>query len=141
MARSRLLRVMRGEVVMGDEILYPDESYALVGAAIEVRKELGLGLLEPIYQEAYAIVLEEKGIPFVREAPLSISFRGRTLTKKYFADFLCYGKIVLEFKAAEKILPVHEAQLLNYLKCTGYRLGLLFNFGPENFSYVRLANG
>ena len=122
-----------------DQLLYRDECYQLVGAAIEMRKELGLGFLEPVYQEAFAITLKDKGIPFVREAPLPIHYRGRTLEKRYYADFLCFDKIVLEFKAVKAILPEHEAQVINYLRCTGYRLGLIFNFNSQGFFHYRIA--
>ena len=122
-----------------DQLLFKDECYQLVGAAIEMRKELGLGFLEPVYQEAFAIVLKDKGIPFVKEAPLPIHFRGKTLEKRYYADFLCFNKIVLEFKAVKTILPEHEAQVINYLRCTGYRLGLIFNFNSKGFFHYRIA--
>ena len=104
-----------------------------------MRKELGLGFLEPVYQEAFSIILKDKGIPFIKEAPLPIHFRGRTLEKKYYADFLCFDKIVLEFKAVKAILPEHEAQVINYLRCTGYRLGLIFNFNSQGFFHYRIA--
>ena len=122
-------------------LLFERESYALVGAAIEMRKELGLGFLEPVYQEAYGYVLQDKKIPYRREVPLAIRFRNRILEKKYFADFLCYGKIIIEFKAVRQILPEHEAQLMNYLRCTGFHLGLLFNFGPTAFTHRRIISG
>ena len=122
-----------------EQLLFKDECYQLVGAAIEMRKELGLGFLEPVYQEAFAIVLKDKGIPFVKEAPLPIHFRGQILEKKYYADFLCFNKIVLEFKAVKTVLPEHEAQVLNYLRCTGYRLGLIFNFNSQGFFHRRIA--
>ena len=121
------------------EILYKDESYKLVGLGMEAHRELGHGFLEAVYQEAYEILLKRDGIPYAREKPIKIKFYDQYLKKEYFADFLCYDKIILEFKAVSELNTSHEAQVLNYLKATGCRLGLLFNFGQPSFTYRRLA--
>ena len=121
------------------EILYKDESYKLVGLGMEVHRELGHGFLEAVYQEAFEILLKRDGVPYAREKPIKIKFYDQYLKKEYFADFLCYDKIILEFKAVSELNSSHEAQVLNYLKATGCRLGLLFNFGQLHFTYRRLA--
>lgn len=120
-------------------VLYPEESYRIVGACMEVHSELGPGFLEPVYQEALAIVLAEQDIPFARERPLPIRFRGRVLSKTYVADFVCYDSIILELKALSQLTSEHEAQVLNYLKATGHRLGILANFGAPRFLSKRLV--
>ena len=121
------------------ELLYGDESYKLVGLGMEVHRELGHGFLEAVYQEAFEILLKRDGVPYAREKPIKIKFYDQYLKKEYFADFLCYDKIILEFKAVSELNSSHEAQVLNYLKATGCRLGLLFNFGQLHFTYRRLA--
>ena len=111
------------------ELLYKAEVYQIIGAAIEVHSELGAGFLEGVYHEAFEIVLTEKGIPFISHAKLAIPFHGRFLKKNYEADFLCFESIDVEIKAASKLIPDDEAVLLDYLRCTKYRVGLLINFG------------
>ena len=101
------------------ELLYADETYKLIGAGMTVHRELGSGYLEAVYQEALGIELKNLGIEFEREKPLKILYKGVELEKTYFADFLCYGKIIVELKALRAIAPEHEAQVMNYLKCTG----------------------
>ena len=112
-------------------LLYPEESYKLIGAIYEVHKELGPGLLEKVYQEALEKELKLQGIPFEREKSFSIVYKGEELEQKYIADFVCYDKIILELKAVDDILPAHKAQVINYLAITGYKLGLLVNFNSE----------
>ena len=111
------------------ELLLKDEVYAIVGAATEVYNELGCGFLEPVYQEAMEIELFERRIPFESQRPLQIGYKGRILQKQYVADFICYHLVVVELKAMEKLTTREECQLLNYLKATGMRVGLLLNFG------------
>lgn len=105
-----------------------DETYEVVGAAMEVYYKLGPGFLESVYQQAFAIELELRGIPFRREERFTISYKGRMLDKEYVADFFCYEQIVVELKAVIQLSPVDWAQVINYLKVTGCRVGLLFNF-------------
>ena len=120
-------------------MILEEESYRLIGAGMAVHGELGCGYLEAVYQEAFAIELEMNGIEFEREKQLLIRYRDRVLKKSYFADFLCYDKIIVELKAVQSLLSEHEAQVLNYLKATGCKLGLLFNFGAKSFQYKRLV--
>ena len=111
------------------ELILKDEVYLVVGCAIEVHKELGFGFLEAVYQEAMEFELTQRRIPFDAQLPLAISYKGQRLKKEYLADLICYGQIIVELKALERLSGREEAQLLNYLKATGYRVGLLINFG------------
>ncbi|MEX2171372.1 MAG: GxxExxY protein [Pirellulales bacterium] len=113
------------------------QTYAIIGACMEVHNVLGHGFLEAVYQEALAIELDERSIPFVREKPLTIKFKNSTLTSRYEADFFCYDAIVLELKALAAIAPGHHAQTIHYLKATGVTRGLLVNFGAPRLEYKR----
>lgn len=114
------------------------ETYAIIGAAMEVHRELGCGFLEVPYQEALAQELNEGGIPFAREATLLILYKGRPLDCLYRADFICFGTIIVELKAIKTISSIEEAQLLNYLKATGHERGLLLNFGAPSLQIKRM---
>ena len=111
------------------ELLYKDDVYAIIGAAIEVHRVLGSGFLEAVYQEALEIELASRHVPFDTQAPLSIIYKSHRLQKGYIADLCCYEKIIVELKALNQLSGKEEAQLLNYLKATGFRVGLLINFG------------
>jgi len=113
------------------ELLYKEEVFAIVGAAIEVHRELGPGFLEAVYQEALEVELRERGIPFEAQKPLRISYKGKMLNKEYFSDLVCYGQIIVELKALDRLSGTEEAQVLNYLKATGMRVGVLINFGSH----------
>ena len=119
-------------------ILYKDESYKIVGAAMNVHTELGCGFSEPVYQEALQMELDVLQIPYQREVPLSIMYRGKCLNKHYIADFVCYDKIIVELKALSTITPEHKAQVINYLKATNLELGLLLNFGTTKLVAERI---
>lgn len=125
---------------MVGELIYRQECYKIIGCCMEVHNELGSGLLEAVYQEALAFELTSKKIPFIQEKELVINYKGQVLNKKYYADFLCFDKIVVELKAVSELNDVHFAQILNYLKITGMRLGLLVNFGEESLEYKRIIN-
>jgi len=114
---------------MNTELIYKEESYKIVGACFEVYREKGCGFLEPVYQECLEIELRLQGIPFVPQKPLLLEYKGCPLRSKYQPDFVCYDRIVLELKAVAELTDEHRAQVLNYLKATGLRLGLLVNFG------------
>ena len=120
-------------------ILYEQESFKIIGACISVHKELGSGFFEAVYQEALVIEFRNHRIPFEQEKSLEIYFKGIRLNKKYCADFICYDRIILELKALNKMTSEHEAQLLNYLKATGLKLGILINFGETSLKYKRLV--
>lgn len=113
------------------ELLLKEEAFAIVGAAIEVHKELGPGFLEPVYQEAMEIELTDRAVPFEAEKPLEIEFKGRILAKRYIPDFVCYGSVIAELKALDRLSTIEESQILNYLKATRLRVGLLINFGSR----------
>lgn len=108
-----------------------EEVFAIMGAAIEVHRELGPGFLEAVYQEALEMELRERGIPFETQRPLRISYKSKTLNKEYCADLVCYERIIVELKALDRISGNEDAQVLNYLKATGLRVGLLINFGSH----------
>jgi GxxExxY protein len=114
-----------------DDLLYKDEAFAIIGAAINVHKELGPGFLEAVYQEALEIELCALSIPFEAQKNLPIYYRDRLLQKCYIADLVCFDKIIVELKAIEHLTSKDESQILNYLKATKLRLGLLINFGSS----------
>jgi GxxExxY protein len=111
------------------DIVYKDESYRIIGACFEVYKEKGAGFVEPVYQECLEIEFVLQAIPFRPQVELPLEYKGKPLTSKYIPDFLCYNLIVVEIKAVSALCDEHRAQVHNYLKATGYRLGLLVNFG------------
>jgi GxxExxY protein len=117
------------------------QTYAIIGAAIEVHNQLGHGFLEGVYQEAMAIEFELRGIPYQREQLLTVMYKGRALSCKYKADFVCFGNIVVECKALSELAGAHRAQVLNYLKATGLHRGLLLNFGMASLRHERLVWG
>ncbi len=123
---------------MHGDLLYEQESYEIIGAAMTVHKELGCGFLEKVYQEAFAVELNIRGIPFEREKCFSINYKGVQLQQEYIADFFCYGKIIVELKAVSTLTEQHYSQVINYLNCANVRLGLLINFGEERLRYKRL---
>lgn len=103
-------------------------SAAIIGAAIEVHQALGPGLLESAYEECLCYELRERGVPFRRQVPLPVVYKGVRLEIGYRIDLVVEGVVVVELKTVEKLLPVHEAQLLTYLKLTHLSVGLLLNF-------------
>ena len=121
-------------------LIYPKESYAIMGCLMAVHRELGCGFLEKVYQEALEREFSDAGIPFEREKRLKIIFKGKPLEQEYIADFVCYGKIIIELKTVSTLAPIHKAQVLNYLKATGYELGILVNFAGNSLEYKRVCN-
>ena len=124
--------------MMNNDILYKEECYKIIGACMEVHKELGPGFLEPVYQEALSLEFYIQGIQFEKEKDIRIVYKGKTLDKWYKADFLCFDKIIVELKALSELSNDHISQLLNYLKATKLRVGLLVNFGSPSLVYKRL---
>ncbi len=112
-----------------DELLFAEETYAIRGAIFEVYREMGCGFLEPVYQECLEKEFDRRKLPYLPQVELKLIYKGEPLIQIYKPDFVCFGKIVVELKAVKAIAPKHEAQLLNYLKATGMKLGLLVNFG------------
>ena len=113
-------------------IIYKEESYKVVGAAFKVYNALGHGFLEAVYQEALEIEFQRQGISYEREKELKIQYDGVELKQTYKADFVCFGKIIVELKAVNALDDAHRSQVYNYLHATGYKLGLLLNFGNSD---------
>ena len=111
------------------KILFKDEVYAIQGSIFDVYREMGCGFLEPVYQECLEKELKVRGIPFESQKELRLRYKGEVLDLTYKPDLICYGNIIVELKAVKEINDVHRAQVFNYLKATGLRLGLLVNFG------------
>ena len=123
-----------------NNIIYKEESARIVGAVFEVHKRLGVGLLEKVYQEALAIELKYRDIPFEREKRFDVYYREQKLNTPYIADFVCYDKIILELKAVSELTDAHKAQVRNYLAITNYELGILVNFNESYMEPVRVLN-
>ena len=122
-------------------VVYKEESYTIMGACFEVYKEKGCGFLEAVYQESMEIELGIQEIPFKAQQQLDLTYKGRRLQQKYIPDFLCYEKIILEIKAVSELNDMHRAQVHNYLKATGHKLGLLVNFNHyPKLQYERIVN-
>jgi GxxExxY protein len=115
------------------------KTYAIIGAAMEVHRVLGCGFLESVYQEALKLELVDRCIPFEKEVDLSVVYKGRRLNTAYRADFICYNSVVVELKALDNLGGIEHAQILNYLKATGYPVGLLLNFGTKSLDYHRFV--
>ena len=125
---------------MENKIIYKEESAAIIGAIFEVHKSLGPGLLEKVYQEALALELQYRNIPFEREKQFDIYYRNKKLDTYYVADFVCYNKIIVELKAVSSLNDVHYAQVANYLSITKYKLGILCNFNEKYMKPIRILN-
>jgi len=122
------------------ELLLKDEVYAIIGAAIEVHRQLGTGFLEAVYQDALEIELASRGVPFASQKQFQIWYKGCQLSRVYLADLVCYDKIIVELKAIESLTSRDEAQLLNYLKASGLKVGVLINFsGFPKMEWKRLV--
>jgi GxxExxY protein len=113
------------------------KTFAIIGAAMEVHRELGPGFLEVVYQEALAHELSLRQIPFQREVDLPIHYKDHRLNTVYRADFVCHGTIVVELKALTRLSGLEEAQIINYLKAADLEIGLLLNFGTSSLAYKR----
>lgn len=122
-----------------EKILFKDECYAIQGAVFEVYREMGCGFLEAVYQECLEKEMAIRSIPFVSQQELKLNYKGEPLRQTYKPDIICYGNIVVELKALSSTTGEHKAQVLNYLKATGMRLGLLVNFGCHPKATVEMV--
>jgi GxxExxY protein len=126
---------------MGDNVIFKNESFCIIGACFDVYNEKGNGFLEAVYQECLTIELREQGIPFAEKPLLTLKYKEHELKQRYEPDYLCYGEIIVEIKAVKQLADEHRAQIINYLKATGKRLGLLINFGHyPKLEYERFVN-
>jgi len=122
------------------DLLYKDECYGIIGACFAVYKDKGCGFLESVYHECLQIEFEHQKIPAISKPTLTLEYRGKALEQKYTPDFVCFQKVIVELKALKELTSEHRAQVLNYLKATGFELGLLVNFGHfPGLQYERIA--
>jgi GxxExxY protein len=112
-----------------ETFLYSDEVFRIRGAIFEVNRVMGAGFLESVYQECLALEFATRSIPFAALKPLHLTYKGVALRQTYVPDFVCFDLIIIELKAVVDLAPAHSAQVLNYLRASGLRLGLLVNFG------------
>jgi GxxExxY protein len=132
--------VVKEETTLSKTILFKDESYAIQGAIFEVYRQMGCGFLESVYQECLEIEFRERSIPYVSQQDLQLFYKGRMLKQRYIPDFICYDQIIVELKAVKQVAPEHKAQVLNYLKASKMKLGILVNFGDyPKATVTRLA--
>jgi len=121
-------------------LIYREECFAIIGASFEVYNEKGCGFTEAIYQECMEIELGLRGIAFEAQAHLPLSYKDRPLRQRFQPDFVCMGKVIVEIKALSSLVDEHRSQVLNYLNATGFRLGLLVNFGhPRGLEWERIV--
>ena len=120
-------------------LFYRDESYNIRGALFAVHNELGCGYLERVYQDALEVEFRLRNIPYEREKSIQVVYKGEPLGEPYRADFVCYGKVIVELKAVSEILGVHRAQVIHYLKATKMKLEFLVNFGEESLNIERIV--
>ena len=121
-------------------IVYKDEAYKILGAAFKVYNSLGHGFLEAVYQEALEVEFQKQCVPYEREKEMKIYYDGVELKQTYKADFVCFGKIIVELKAVSTLDDAHRSQVYKYLHATGFKLGLLLNFGfADELEYERIV--
>jgi GxxExxY protein len=121
------------------KLIFKDEVFAILGAAMEVHLEKGCGFAEPVYQECMEIELADRKIPAEAQKEMRIFYKGRQLKKTYLADFVVYDKIIVELKALDQLTSCEESQVINYLKSSGLELGVLINFGAASLEWKRIV--
>ena len=124
---------------MNNLTLRDPRTYKIIGAAMEVHRQLGCGFLESVYQEALALELKDREIPFRRELLFPVSYKGYRLNSQFRPDFICFDSVIVELKALSTLSSVDDSQLINYLKVTGYQTGLLLNFGTRSLQQRRFV--
>jgi GxxExxY protein len=129
-----------GAGLMDEDVLKRDpRTYAIIGAMMEVHSQLGPGFLEAVYQEALAMEFRLRDIPFRREVELPISYKGHRLATVYRADFVCFDGVLVELKAVQELGPIEKAQVIHYLRATGFQVALLATFATESLQFKRLV--
>ena len=123
---------------MDKEIIYKDLSYEIIGVAMEVHRELGNGFLEKVYENALMVLLNERGIKAEQQKEIKVYFRG-AIIGNYIADILIEDSIIVEFKTVERIVDIHRAQVMNYLKATRLKLAMIINFKNKSLEYERIV--
>jgi len=121
-------------------LLFEENTDQIIAACLAVHNELGNGFLEAVYQDALEIEFRERGIPYRREAQIQIFYKGHKLDKEYYADFICFDKIIVELKCVSRLVNANKAQVINYLHGTKLKVGLLVNFGEASLKWERLTN-
>jgi len=121
------------------DLLYSDETHKIIGAAMEVHKTLGAGFLESVYEESLAHEFELQNILFEKQKSIEVFYKNKKV-KQFVCDFIVDAKIIIEIKAIKKITDIETAQVLNYLKATGLKVGLLLNFGSNSLECKRFVN-
>jgi GxxExxY protein len=121
------------------ELMFKEEVYAIIGAAMEGHREKGCGFAEPVYQECMEIELADRKVPAEAQTEMAIFYKSRQLKKTYLADFVAYGKIIVELKALDKLTSREESQVINYLKSSGLEVGVLINFGAPSLEWKRIV--
>ena len=123
---------------MNTKIIYKEEAYLIIGKCFEVHNALGHGFMEVVYKDALEVAFEQDGVLYEREKKYDVRFRNVLLAHKFYADFVVLDKIILEVKGVTALTDAHVAQMINYLKVSGNKLGLLVNFGRQGLEYKRL---
>ncbi|MBQ7571183.1 MAG: GxxExxY protein [Bacteroidaceae bacterium] len=122
-----------------DSYIYKNETYQIIGAAMSVHRTLGCGFTEKVYQEALEVELNRENIPYVRETPIHVQYKGIELSTEFIPDFICYDKIIVELKAVKELDDIHRAQTINYGKVAKAAVALLINFGETSLKYERFG--
>lgn len=123
---------------MNQKIVFPQESFEIIGAAMEVHSIIGCGFTEVIYQEALEKEFILRNIPYSREKIYHVTYKEQVLSKHFRPDFVCYDNVIVELKAIPELTEEHVSQVLNYLKASGIKLGILINFGKDSLEYKRI---
>jgi len=119
------------------ELIYKDLSYRIIGSAREVHKNLGYGFLEKVYENALMLELSDNNLSGKNQEAIKVIYKGK-IVGEYIADILVEDKVIVEVKSIEKIIDIHKAQTINYLKSTGLKLGIIMNFGKTSLEYYRI---
>ncbi len=121
------------------ELIYKEESYKIIGLCMEVHRQLGKGFLEIVYKDALEYEFRQANIPYKREKEYTVNYKGIVLPHKFYADFVVYNKIILEAKAIKALTDEHSGLVMNYLKVSTLKLGLLVNFGEQSLNSKRIV--